>query len=76
MDFHRFNQRVFQQNRPEAVFKQFLHYVRYHPNSGAKADIPALRIWATKSSAGETRWRQRKNPGRVVRPGVPALSLC
>src|SRR4029077_7419548 len=33
---------------PNAVFKRFLHYVRYHPNSGAKADIPALRIWATK----------------------------
>jgi hypothetical protein len=31
----------------EAVFKRCLRHVRYHPNRGAKADIPALRIWAT-----------------------------
>ena len=29
-----------------AVFKRCLRHVRYHPNSGAKADIAALRIWA------------------------------
>ena len=29
-----------------AVFKRSLRHVRYHPNSGAKADIPAFRICA------------------------------
>jgi hypothetical protein len=29
-----------------AVFKRCLRHVRYPPNSGAKADIPALRICA------------------------------
>ena len=29
------------------VFKRRLRHVRYHPNRGAKADIPALHIWAS-----------------------------
>jgi hypothetical protein len=31
---------------PTAVFKRYLRHVRYHSNSGAKADMPALRIRA------------------------------
>ena len=31
-----------------AVFKRCLRHVRYHPNSGAKTDIPALRICANR----------------------------
>ena len=32
------------------VFKRRLRHVRYHPNRGAKADIPALHIWANSRS--------------------------
>ena len=46
---------VFTQAGSKAVFKRCLRYVRYHPNSGAKADIPALRICAIKRHSDQYR---------------------
>ena len=53
-----------------AAFERCLCHVRYHPNSGAKADIPGLRIWTEAADPKFPLFRRHRREADMTRASL------